>query len=396
MRLLRKQFQHAAVVVFTTFCLFLTVAVSNAEETIKIGVNFQFSGATESLGIDVRKGITLAQKDANKDGGVLIGGKKYNIEVIEYDNKNNKSEASKLVMQSLAKDKVMAVILSSSSDLAIQVAQIAKAYKTPAVATNTTSFKITKNNPYAFRIAAGYSDFAQTTRKLAEKEWKAKKVAILYDELSGYCTTMAKTVKEVFIAAYGEKSVSAFLSFRNGEKTFAKQLQAIIESDAEFLYLPVGPMDASNIIKEARAMGWDKPITGADTWGVPELPNACGKTHCQGLYFTANFAAKGAEGSMKEFSEKYKKEYGEYPSEIAAFGYEALSIIVHSLQNMDKITGSLMTDRNKLRDAISKIKHIGASGTTSYRDNSGEPVKCTLVLKIDNDKEFSRYRTICP
>ncbi len=102
---------------------------------------------------------------------------------------------------------------------------------------------------------------------------------------------------------------------------------------------------------------------------------------------------------MKEFIDLYKAQYNEEPDESAAAGYDAMSVILQSLQKLDSLSGDIREDRKKLRDAIASVRFEGATaGSISYPgqgNNLGEPEKCVVVVKIDNGK-FVKSFISCP
>ena len=61
-------------------------------DTIKIGVNYELSGAVATYGADNVTGIEMAAEEINAAGGV--NGKK--IEIVKYDNKSDPAEATSL------------------------------------------------------------------------------------------------------------------------------------------------------------------------------------------------------------------------------------------------------------------------------------------------------------
>jgi branched-chain amino acid transport system substrate-binding protein len=117
---------------------------------------------------------------------------------------------------------------------------------------------------------------------------------------------------------------------------------------------------------------------------------------CNGLYFTGNFAAGGAQGKAKTFVENYKKAYNKAPDEVAALTYDAVKLIGQSLKNTGGLTGNLIQDRTKLRNQIAAAKNLeGVTGMLSYHGN-GDPSKCAVVIKIDETGQFTSYDTVCP
>ncbi len=371
-------------------------AMAEEDNVIRIGVDVGISGSLSEPVADILNGIALASAEVEKKGGVTIGKKKYTVKIIEYDNKGDISTASQLAIQAIVKDRIHALIMPLFSDIAVQVSRVINGYKIPAVCVNTTSPKITKNRPYAFRTSASYAEMARATRQLATKDWQAKKVAVLYDEYNGYATDMVQAVLAEFTSSYGAESVVAVKTFRRGEMDYRQQLAEIIAAEPDFLYTPQYINQVSEIVKQAREMGWKKPITGSNVWGLwgsEALMEQCGDL-CKNLFYTANFVAKGSEGAMKTFTKRYREKYQKTPTSNAAYGYDAFTIIIKALERMDSISGNLRQDRTALRDAIAKTNYEGAIGKIFYQ-GTGEPVKCPIVTRIDNNGEFVQHFISC-
>ncbi|PIE61517.1 MAG: hypothetical protein CSA29_02925 [Desulfobacterales bacterium] len=364
-----------------------------ATDTIKIAANLEISGEDKEAVSVTIQGIELAKEELN--GKVKIGDNTYEIEILYLDNQRDKSEAVRLAVNSIQEDQVMAIILPRNSSIAIPVSQVSNAFFTPSIGTTCTSGKITKGHPYAFRTAISADGQTLGTMALATKEWQAKKAAVLYDELNGYSIEMAKNLRRMFTEKMGDGSVVAFETFRFKDKSYTEQLKRIVASGADFLYVPQQPFEVPDIVAQARALGWTKPITGSDTWGTPELLEECGQGDCQGMYFTSSFAAKNAKGRARDFVDHYQRKYNATPNESAALGYDAFMIIADALRKLPELTGNILTDRKRLREQIASIAYDGASGKISY-DTDGEPTRCAAIVQIDQSGEFSHYMTTCP
>src|ERR1700730_11485507 len=71
-------------------------------KTIKIGVDFELTGAEASFGSSALKGVQLAVDQLNKNGGVL--GK--TIEIVKADNASKADEATREAQKLINSDKV--------------------------------------------------------------------------------------------------------------------------------------------------------------------------------------------------------------------------------------------------------------------------------------------------
>lgn len=366
-----------------------------ADGIIKLGISTSKSGSFANVGTSTKNGAELAKQELNTGGGLQIGGKAYSLEMVYVDNGSDRSTASTNALTLISQHQVMAIVGPQSSDRAIAVGEVADSFKTPMVTPWSTSPLTTLNKQYVFRMPVLYDIQALATTKFAAKEWKATKAAVLYDEISPYPTGMAKAFKKVFEGVNGPGSVVVFETFRTKDVDFSKQLQTILNSGADFIYTPQHYEEVPLIVHQARKMGWKKPITGSNSWSGGNLMGKCGD-ECKGLYFTGNFAAGGVEGKAKAFVDSYQKTYNTLPDEVAALTYDAVQLIGQSLKNTGGLSGNLVEDRARLKDQIAATKKFeGVTGNLSYQ-GTGDPAKCTVLIKIDEKGLFTNHDKVCP
>lgn len=366
-----------------------------ADGTIKIGISASMSGSFASVGESVKSAVEMAKKELESAGGLKVGDKFYAIDPIYVDNGSDRSTASANALNLIGQKQVLAIIGPMSSARAIPMGEVANAFKTPMITPWSTANETTLNRPYVFRMPVMYGIQATAATKFIAKEWKATKVAILYDEVSAYPSGMAKAFRETFEAANGADAVVAFETFRTGDTDFSKQITAILNSGAEVLYTPQHYEEVPLIVRQARKMGWKKPITGSNSWAGGDLMGKCGDD-CKGLMFTGNFAPGGVSGVAKTFVEKYQATYKRLPDEPAALAYDAMKLLCQAIQNTGGLTGNLVQDRTNVRTQIAATKNFeGATGTMSYK-GSGDPEKCAVIIKIDDNGIYTNIDKVCP
>ncbi|WP_028318460.1 ABC transporter substrate-binding protein [Desulfobulbus elongatus] len=366
-----------------------------ADGVIKLGVSSSKSGSFTNVGSSTKNGAEMAKEEINAGNGLPVGGKTYTMELVYVDNGSDRSSASTNALTLISQHQVMAIVGPQSSDRAIAVGEVANSFRTPMITPWSTSPLTTQNRQFVFRMPVMYDIQAIATTKFAAKEWKATKAAVLYDEISPYPTGMAKAFRQAFEKANGQGSVVVFETFRTSDVDFSKQLQEIVSSGADFLYTPQHYEEVPLIVHQARKMGWKKPITGSNSWSGGDLMGKCGD-ECKGLYFTGNFASGGVEGKAKTFTDNYQKKYKVLPDEVSALTYDAVRLIAESLKNTGGLTGNLVEDRVKLRDQIAATKRFeGVTGTLGYF-GTGDPTKCTVVIKIDDQGLLTNHEQVCP
>lgn len=366
-----------------------------ADNVIRIGFNIAQTGMFELVGKNAINAGELVRQEIEKSGGLEVGGKIYKVEFLYGDHTSDPSVAASLAVKQVSQEKVLGIIGPLISRQAIPVAQMAQAYSTPMITPWSTSPLTTQDRPFVFRTCFVFTIQGPAITTFAASQFKATKAAVLYDIISAYPRGMANSFKEAFEAVNGAGSVVAFEEFRTGDVDFSKQLSRINESGAEFLFTPQHYNEVPVIVRQAKAMGLTIPIVGSNSWAGGDLIGECG-TDCNGLFFTGNYAPGNPQGLNKEFVETYIKAYGVNPDEPAALTWDAVRLLVQAIKNTGGLTGDLVRDRIAVQDALAKVKDFdGATGKIGFNGN-GDPSKCAVIVKIDDNGVFTFHDSVCP
>jgi len=360
---------------------------------VKIGHVAPLTGDIPKVGEEGKYALELWLKDIEKAGGIDIGGVKYKVQVINEDNESKAESAAAATTKLIAEDKVLAIIGAYSSKQAIPAGEVANREKVPMISPWSTNPRTTKDRPWVFR-AAFLDDFqGRVVAKFIKDEFGASKVAVLYDVASDYPKGLAEYFKQG--ADEVGLQVVAFESFTTKDRDFSAQLTKIINSGAEVLFTPQYYDEVPLIVKQAHQLGWDKPIVGSDSWGSPELMNLCGQD-CVGSFFSTHWAVAGAKGAAKEFIDRFQSTYGYAPGDVAALAWDSAHLLQKAMEDCGKLTGNLATDRKCIRDALANIKEYnGITGKMSFNEQ-GDPIKCAVIVRINDKGEFEFYKQACP
>ena len=114
---------------------------------IRVGVFEPQTGENGGGGIQEVYGIRYANQIYKK---VMIGDKEYTIELVEVDNKSDKTEAVNAA-QKLIAEKVAVVLGSYGSGVSIAAGDYFKEAHIPAIGCSCTNPQVTNGNEYYFR-----------------------------------------------------------------------------------------------------------------------------------------------------------------------------------------------------------------------------------------------------
>jgi branched-chain amino acid transport system substrate-binding protein len=189
--------------------------------------------------------------------------------------------------------------------------------------------------------------------------------------------------------------VVAFESFTTGDKDFSAQMTNIVASGADVLFVPQYYSEVPLIVRAAKEMGWNKPILGSDSWGGGDLMSLCGDD-CKGYYFSTHYAAAGAKGETKKFIDAYAAAYGKTPDDVAALTWDSLGLMIQAIKNTGGLSKDLKANRTKVKDALASIKNYpGITGNMTFTPE-GDPIKCAVMVKINQQGQFEFYKSVCP
>jgi len=362
--------------------------------TIKIGLDVPMTGDIAYVGTQSKRAGEMITEDINSAGGLDVGGKKYDIELVVEDNESKAESATAAATKLITQDQVLAIVGPQSSKQAVPTGEVANENETPMVSPWSTNPNTTLDRPWVFRACFLDPFQGPVVANFATNEFGFTKAAVLYDVASDYPKGLAEFFQKAWEELHGAGSVVAFESFTTGDTDFSAQLTKIKGSGAEFLFTPQYYNEVPLIVKQARELGLDFAIVGSDSWGDPKTLELCGDA-CEGLYFSTHYAAEGATGATKEFIDRYNEAYGEVPGDVAALTWDGMRLVLQAIQNTGGLSGDLAKDREAVKDELGKIKDFdGITGQMTFTPE-GDPIKCAVIVKI-SDGKFTFYDQACP
>lgn len=362
---------------------------------IRIGINAPLTGDIPKVGEGTKKAAQMWLEDINAAGGLKVGGEIYPVNLVVEDNESNARAAAMANKKMITTDGVLAIVGPQSSKQAVPAGEVANNYQTPMISPWSTNPATTENRHYVFR--ASFLDPYQgpVVASFVKEEFGFTKAAVLYDVDSNYPKALAEFFKKAWEDLNGSGSVVAYETFSTQDYDFISQLTEIIHSEAEFLFLPQYYNEVALIVQQARMLGWNKLIVGSDSWGSAETIELCG-SECYGLFFSTHYAAAGATGATKEFIDRYEREYSYIPDDVGALTWDAMGLVQQAITDCGIITGDIKKDRQCVRDALAKITDFnGITGTMTF-DESGNPVKCAVMVRISEEGKYELYKWVCP
>ena len=353
-----------------------------AAQGIRIGFFGALTGPQATFALSGKNGARLAVDQINRAGGVL--GKK--LEILVEDDHNEPSEAASAVSKLITRDHVVALIGENASSRSLAAAPIAQNYQVPMVSPSSTNVEVTKKGDYVFRVCFIDSYQGKALATFARQTLQAQTAALLVDAKSDYSVGLAQAFRKAFTAVGGR--VVEELKYTEGDSDFSAQLTALRSSRPDAIAIPGYYTDAGLIARQARSLGIQSALLGADGWDSPKLAEIGGAA-VEGAYFSNHYSVEDPSSEVRTFVADYRRVHGADPDSIAALSYDAARLIADAMRR----AGS--TEGKRVRDALAATADFpGVTGKITM-DADRNPVKPAVILKIEGGK-FHYAATVPP
>lgn len=347
-------------------------------DTIVIGGIGPITGGAAVYGIAVKNGAQLAVNEINEAGGV--NGIKL---VLDFQDDEHDAEKAVNAYNTLKDKNMKALVGTVTSAPCIAVGAETAKDNIFQITPSGSAIDCVTAGDNAFRVCFTDPGQGVTAADFIADKKLAKKVGVIYDSSDVY----SSGILEGFVAEAKAKGIEivATEAFTADSKTdFSVQIQKVIDSGAELLFLPIYYQEAALILQQGKSLGLNVPVFGGD--GLDGLIEQLGAdvAIADGVMVMTPFAASNPEEKSAKFTAAYKElTGGEIPNQFAADAYDAVYAIKAAMEKAGvtdaNISASDLCD--KLKVAMTEITLDGVTGSTTWTAD-GEPTKAPKVMKI--------------
>src|SRR6202051_3412694 len=152
-----------------------------ADDIVRFGAPLPLTGPLAPEGIKQQQGYDLWAEQANKAGGISVGGKKYKVEIVYADYQSNTPRAVQTTEQMITQDNINFLFGAFGSGAAKAASSVSEKYKVPTIAAAASSSQVyDQGYKYLFGTFTPNDTLtAPLTQIIKAKAPDVKKVAIL-------------------------------------------------------------------------------------------------------------------------------------------------------------------------------------------------------------------------
>jgi len=375
----------------TILLMSMTAAPAFAADTIKIAITGPFSGGSAPMGASMRDGAKLAIAEINAGEGIILGGKKMQIEAIERDDEAKNDRGALIALELASMEDLSGVIgtvntgVVLAGDKHFQEKGITKIITPAAGSASMTQWsKAGVPDLSIFRFAA--HDGIQSEMVVEEAiNRNLTKVAIMYDS-TNYGVSGRDDMMEQIKKQGSKLEVVASEKFNIGDKDMTAQLLKAKSVGAQAVLIwGIGPELAAFANGMAK-MDMKIPLIGGWPLSMSNFIDNAGKNG-NGTLMPQTFIEEAITPKAKSFIDSYHKAYSvdRIPSPVsAAQGYDAVYIFAAAVKQAQS------TDTKKIKEALENLQDPVAGVIATWK----QPFSKWDPAKEETHEAFRREQVV--
>ncbi|MEM8812498.1 MAG: amino acid ABC transporter substrate-binding protein [Pseudomonadota bacterium] len=368
-------------------------------EDLTVGSAISLTGKYATNGVHAKNGYEFAIQKIRENGGIKVGDKCYNFNVIYYDDESKGDRGATLAERLISQDKVQYMLGPYSSGLTKAIAPVTEKYQIPMVEAEGASRSLfNKGYKYLFAVLSTSEQYLASAITLAAE----------MAEKGG------KDPSSVKVAVAVENDPFS-LDIRAGVLDDAKKFDMQVVVDEK---LPRDLSDMSAILTKVKLVKPDLLVVSGHSKGAATAVRQIGEmkidvpmiaiTHCEAADVTGKFgdtangvlcSTQWAEtlsyedpifGTAANYEQEFKAAYPEYAEKTVPYQTAQASAAVYVFKDAFERAGSL--DKEKVRDALAETEMDTFYGSIKFSEAGNNIAKPMVLRQIQDGK----YNVVAP
>ncbi len=349
---------------------------ASAQETLKIGAVAPKTGPLAGgAAVTYWPNVQLWAHDVNEAGGIDVGGTKYMVEIIEYDDQTNPGETIKAVQRLATQDGADFILPPYATGFNLAAAPIYARYEMPMVTSTATSDQVeelSEQFPNVFISLGGATAMAQGTvdvlSKLRENGAIGNRVALV-NVADAFGIELAEAARPLFADAGFE--IVYDTSYPLGTQDLSPVVKGAKDADPDAFVAFSYPPDTFALTEQASIESLD---VGAFFTGVGTAFPAYGARFGAAVEGILGIGGVNADGdAFKGYAARHMQVTGTEPDYWAsAMVYSTFQVLQQAIEGV----GSL--DKPAITQYIKDNSFNTVIGALDFDENNNNPMIWTV------------------
>jgi branched-chain amino acid transport system substrate-binding protein len=344
------------------------LSTASAEDVIRFGAPLPITGPLAPEAVKQQQGYNLWAEQANKAGGISVGGKKYKVEIVYTDYQSNTPRAVQATEQMITQDNVNFMFGAFGSGAAKAASTVSEKYKVPTLAATASSSQVyDQGYKYLFGTFTPNDTLTTPLTKIIRAQVpEVKKVAIL----------ARNDLFPLAIAQEMEKSAKAnglevvyFEKYAIGTLDHSAAVSQIKSLAPQWIFVTGYTNDLLLVRKQMVDQEMKAPVvTMIAGPAYQEFIDALGQsaeniTSAAWWHPAEQYQGKDIFGSTANFVKLFKAKYNSEPDYGQASAALCGALFQMAIEKADSL------DRDKVRDELAKLDVVTFFGPVKFGVN---------------------------
>ena len=345
---------------------------SNEEKSITIAVAAPMTGDNAEYGIGFANAAKLMASEWNAKGGVDIGGTKYTVKIVEYDDKSDSDEAALIAEKIVSDESIYGVLGHFASGICMVAAPTYQEAGYVNISPTSSHKDYSGIGDYIFRNNTVISVETRTGAEIAVDYLGKTKVGVLSID-SEWGQSAGAAMVDNIAAVGGEMVLRQEVSADAVD--FATEIANFKSAGVEVvmvagMYGTLGPF-----VVALQNSGFIVPVVGCSNAYTDNMLEYANQAADIDIYAPVSFFAGNPDADVQAYVKAYTEAYGSAPSALTTQACDSVGIMLTALETAGKL------DRAAMKDAIYGVEYNGMSGYTTF-DEIGDAQKVFTKLSI--------------
>lgn len=296
-------------------------------ETIKVGVVAPLTGGGAPWGVAAAQAMRMAAEDYNAKGGMKIGDKTYQIEVIAYDDQYKAGDAVAAYNRLRYKDGVKILELQTSP-AAVANKQAVEDDKVAAICACASPNAVTKDTKYMTRMNSTPDDYLPGMIKWLADNLKQRQLVLLNPN-----DEVGQPFSRQLTPLYKQNGFNLLDSqlYDRDTKDFSPLVTRVLAEKPDVIDLGSTPPAITGlVVRQIRDQGYAGLLIKTAAPSPFEIIASAGKEAAEGMI--VNLFADQTNAGWKELSARYQKAIGQVPNEMLVPMYDGAKALLRAVE----------------------------------------------------------------
>lgn len=351
-------------------------ALAAAAEPLRIAVVAELSGSGSAAGTSFQRGVELAVRHVNEEGGVL--GRPLQATVA--DTRSDPVTAAAQVQQAV-KGEHFAVFGPVYSDSVLSSMAHTRPAEVPHFIGGEAMAITRQGHPALFRTSFTQAIAMPKLAVYLSERTAIRRVALIYVD-NDFGRGGFEALK--LAMSTGRAELALAVPTKQGQANFAQAVSEVKASGADAVIVYCHEEESAHALRELRSQGWRKPVYGESTLVSQKVIDLAGPA-AEGVIAHVGLTADAPIPAIQRFRERYRLAFQVEPDHNSMKGYAGVHVMKLAIERAGRIDRAALVQAMKgLR--VNAARHPGALMYTEY-DRKGDLDRMSFLMEVRQGRQ---------